>query len=100
MQMRSMKRKGHQVFLCSIKEVKDERMIEDIHIFREFSDVFPDELPGVPPVHDVKFSINLLQGTAPISKAPYKMTHVELQELKKQLEDMIDKGFIRPSVSP
>ncbi|KAL9246155.1 hypothetical protein vseg_019727 [Gypsophila vaccaria] len=75
-------------------------MIEDIHIARKFPDVFPDELPGVPLVRDVKFSIDLVPGTAPISKAPYRMSPVELQELKKQLEDMIEKGFIRPSVSP
>ncbi|KAL9242074.1 hypothetical protein vseg_016112 [Gypsophila vaccaria] len=75
-------------------------MIEDIHIVREFSDVFPDELPGVPHARDVEFSIDLVPGIAPISKAPFRMAPVELQELKKQLEDMIEKGFIRPSVSP
>nr|GFB33281.1 putative reverse transcriptase domain-containing protein [Tanacetum cinerariifolium] len=63
-------------------------------------DVFPDELPGIPPVREVEFNIELIPGAEPISKAPYRMAPVELKELKDQLQELIERGFIRPSVSP
>ena len=66
----------------------------------EFLDVFPEELLGLPPEREMKFSIDLLSGTIPISKAPYRMAPAELQELKVQLKELLEKGFIRPSVSP
>ncbi|XP_042958073.1 uncharacterized protein LOC122293599 [Carya illinoinensis] len=66
----------------------------------EFSDVFPEDLPGLPPDWEVDFSIDLLPGTAPISKAPYRMALVELKELKEQLKELLEKGYIGPSVSP
>jgi hypothetical protein len=59
-----------------------ERKIEDIHVVREFLDMFPDDLPGMPPKRAIEFKIELQPGTAPIAKAPYKMSHVELKELK------------------
>jgi hypothetical protein len=62
--------------------------------------VFPDDLPGMPPERAIEFKIELQPGTAPISKAPYKMSREELVELKIQLKDLLDKGFIRPSSSP
>jgi hypothetical protein len=65
----------------------------------EFPDVFPDELPGLPPDRDVEFGIELVPGTAPISMRPYRMPPDELAELKKQLEELSKKGFIRPSKS-
>ena len=71
-----------------------------MRVVNEYLDVFPEELPGLPPERELEFSIDLLPGTAPISKAPYRMAPVELQELKVQLKEMLDKGFIRPSVSP
>ena len=74
--------------------------LEDIPIVKEFPDVFPEELPGLPPDREIEFSIELLPGTGPISKAPYRMAPAELKELKLQLQDLLDKGFIRPSVSP
>ncbi|WVZ80237.1 hypothetical protein U9M48_027730 [Paspalum notatum var. saurae] len=64
------------------------------------SDVFPEELPGLPPDRDVEFSIELVPGTAPVSKRPYRMAPDELKELKTQLQEQLDKGFIRPSSSP
>jgi len=100
MKMVSMARKGHQIYLCSLQGVSAELKLEDIHVVKEFRDVFPDDLPGIPPERDVEFPIDLLPGTGPISKAPYRMAPAELQELKKQLEEMIEKGFIRPSASP
>ena len=63
-------------------------------------DVFPDELPGLPPQRVVDFSIELHPGTSPISMTPHRMTPVELQELRVQLQELLDKGFIRPSTSP
>jgi len=66
----------------------------------EFLDVFLEDLPGLPPDRVLEFSIDIILGTAPISKAPYRMAPVELAELKKQLQEYSDKGFIRPSVSP
>ena len=66
----------------------------------EFPDVFPDDLPGMPPDRDIEFIIELLPGTAPIAKRPYRMGVNELEELKKQLKELQEKGFIRPSSSP
>src|SRR4029453_4325601 len=77
-----------------------ELKLEEIHVVREFPDVFPDDLPGLPPERAIEFKIELQPGTAPISKSPYRMTPVELAELKVQLKDLLDKGFIRPSSSP
>ena len=67
---------------------------------REFLDVFPEELPGLPPEREVEFTIELLPEVAPISISPYRMAPIELKELKVQLQELLDKGFIRPSVSP
>ena len=66
----------------------------------EFFDVFPDELPGLPPAREVEFAIDLQPGVSPISMAPHRMAPIELQELKVQLEELLDMGFIRPSTSP
>ena len=66
----------------------------------EYEDVFPDELPGLPPHKDVDFVIELHLGTSPISMTPHRMAPVELQELKVQLQELLNKGFIRPSTSP
>lgn len=59
--------------------------------------MFPDELPGMPPQREIDFTIELLPGTAPVAIAPYRMAPAELRELKAQLQDLLDKGFIRPS---
>jgi hypothetical protein len=74
--------------------------LEDIPVACEFPDVFPDDLPGMPPDRDVEFIIELQLGTTPISRQPYKMTPKELYELKVQLTELLDKGHIRPSSSP
>ena len=66
----------------------------------EYVDVFPDELPGLPPQRVVDFGIELHPGTSPISMTPHTMAPVELQELRAQLQELLDKGFIRPSTSP
>jgi hypothetical protein len=74
--------------------------LEDIPIVCECPDVFPDDLPRMPPDRDIEFIIELQPVTAPISKRPYHMLPNELAELKAQLQDLLDKGFIRPSASP
>jgi hypothetical protein len=74
--------------------------LEEIPVVREFANVFPDELPGMPPDRDVEFVIELQPSTAPISKRPYRMPPKELAELKTQLQELLDKGYIRPSSSP
>jgi hypothetical protein len=76
-----------------------ESPIERIPVVRDYPDVFPDELPGMPPDRDIEFAIELQPGTAPISKRPYRMPPAELAELKKQLQELLDKGFICPSTS-
>jgi hypothetical protein len=77
-----------------------ESPVEKILVVCDYPDVFPDELPGMPPDRDIEFAIELQPGTAPISKRPYRMPLAELAELKKQLQELLDKGFIRPSTSP
>jgi hypothetical protein len=77
-----------------------ELKLEDIHVVHEFLDVFPDDLPGLPLERVIEFKIELQPGTTPIAKAPYKMSPVELKELKIQLHGFLDKGYIRPSTSP
>ena len=72
----------------------------DIPVVYEYPDVFPNDLPGMPPDRNVEFAIELQPGTAPISRRPYRMPPNELVELKKQLQELLDKGYIRPSTSP
>ena len=74
--------------------------IEYIRVVCEYSDVFPDDLPGMPPERDIEFIIDLLPDTAPIAKRPYRMSVGELEELKAQLKELLDKKFIHPSSSP
>ena len=74
--------------------------VEEVRVVRHFPDVFPEELPGLPPDRDVEFTIDLSPGTDPISLTPYRMASAELRELKIQLQELVDKGFIQPSVSP
>jgi hypothetical protein len=77
-----------------------ELKLEDISVVWEFLDVFSDDLPGMPPERAIEFKIELQPGTTPIAKAPYKMSPMELKELKIQLQGLLDKGYIRPSTSP
>src|SRR5262249_23560692 len=95
--------KGCEAFLANVVAIPDAGSagsIDDIEVAREFPDVFSDDLPGLPPVREIDFAIELLPGTNPISIPPYRMAPAELAELKKQLQDLLDKGLIRPSVSP
>nr|GEZ77094.1 putative nucleotidyltransferase, ribonuclease H [Tanacetum cinerariifolium] len=87
-------------FLAIIHDTtSDVPSIHDQPIASEFPDVFPDELPGIPSVREVEFNIELIPGLEPIFKAPYRMASIELKELKDQLQELLERGFIRPSVS-
>ncbi|WVZ93923.1 hypothetical protein U9M48_039873 [Paspalum notatum var. saurae] len=76
------------------------QLIKKILVVSDFPNVFSEELLGLPPDRDVEFAIELVPGTAPVSKRPYRMAPDELKELKTQLQEQLDKGFIRPSSSP
>ncbi|WVZ79921.1 LOW QUALITY PROTEIN: hypothetical protein U9M48_027444 [Paspalum notatum var. saurae] len=78
----------------------DAQALAKIPVVCGYPDVFPEELPGLPPDRDVEFKIDLVPGTAPVSRRPYRMAPDELRELKVQLQEQLDKGFIRPSSSP
>ena len=94
-------RKGCETFLAVILNSKRGQVyVEKIIVVREFLDVFPKELPSIPFEREVDLSIEIVLGIAPMSRAPYRMTPTELKELKSQLQELMDKGFIRPSVSP
>ena len=89
-------------FLASVVDKSKEKKLDptEVPVVREFIEVFPEELPGLPPSREISFKIELLPGTGPISKAPYRMAPAELKKLQTQLQELLDKGFIRPSHSP
>ena len=73
---------------------------EEVPVVKDYPDVFPEELPGMPPDRDIEFLIELLPGTGPISKRPYRIPANDLEEIKKQIKELLEKGFIRRSSSP
>ena len=91
--------KDHMSLTPTVNQVEGKKLV-DIPVVCEYPDVFPDDLPGMPPNRDVEFTIELQPGTAPISRRPYRMPPNELAELKKQLQELLDKGYICPSTSP
>ncbi|GJW11398.1 putative reverse transcriptase domain-containing protein [Tanacetum coccineum] len=78
----------------------EEKRLEDVPIVREFPEVFPEDLPGLPPARQVEFQIDLVPSAAPIARAPYRLAPAEMQELSTQLQELFEKGFIRPRFSP
>ncbi|KAA0058528.1 DNA/RNA polymerases superfamily protein [Cucumis melo var. makuwa] len=87
--------------LASVVDTREQEVsLSSEPVVREYPDVFPDELLGLPPPREIDFAIELELDTAPISRAPYRMAPAELKELKVQLQELLDKGFIGPSVSP
>ncbi|GJT23831.1 putative reverse transcriptase domain-containing protein [Tanacetum coccineum] len=97
--------KGCPFFLANVttKETKDKsekKRLEDISIVRDFPDVFPKDLPGLPPTRQVEFQIDLIPGAAPVARAPYRLAPSEMKELSEQLKELSDKGFIRPVPHP
>ncbi|GKE54413.1 putative reverse transcriptase domain-containing protein, partial [Tanacetum coccineum] len=96
---------GYHVFLAHItkKETKDkskEKRLEEVPIVCDYLKVFPEDLPGVPPNQQMEFQIDLVPGVAPIARAPYRLAPSKMKELSDQLQELSDKGFIRPSFSP
>nr|GEZ34583.1 putative reverse transcriptase domain-containing protein [Tanacetum cinerariifolium] len=86
--------------LSSIVEKEPiERRLEDVPVICKFLDVFPEDLPGLPPPRQVEFEIELVPGAAHVARAPYRLAPSEMKELAKQLQEVSDKGFIRPSSS-
>ncbi|KAI3700447.1 hypothetical protein L2E82_45076 [Cichorium intybus] len=100
-QARSSVSKGGTSYLAYVSVAKSEQAgKESIKIVNEFPDVFPEELPGLPPDRQVEFAIELVLGAAPVARAPYRLAPSEMEELRKQLEELLDLGFFRPSSSP
>nr|GEV53499.1 putative reverse transcriptase domain-containing protein [Tanacetum cinerariifolium] len=94
-------KKGFPIFLAHIttKEVEDkskEKRLEDVPVVRDFPEVFPEDLPGLPPIRPVEFQIDLVPGAAPVARAPYRLAPFEMKELAEQLKELSNKGFIRP----
>ncbi|GJY83655.1 putative reverse transcriptase domain-containing protein [Tanacetum coccineum] len=94
---------GNEILIVTVKEDKDEskeKRLEDVPTVRDFPEVFPEDLPGLPPVRQVEFQIDLIPGAAPVARALYRLAWSEMVELSTQLQELSDKGFIRPSSSP
>ncbi|GKE98627.1 putative reverse transcriptase domain-containing protein, partial [Tanacetum coccineum] len=94
-----------QIFLAHITTKKEEdkskeKQLKDVPIVRDFPEVFPEDLPGLPPARPVEFQIDLIPRVAPVARAPYRLAPFEMKELLEQLQELSDKGFIRPSSSP
>ncbi|GJV35579.1 putative reverse transcriptase domain-containing protein [Tanacetum coccineum] len=97
--------KGCHVFLAHVttKETEDKsekKLLEDVPIVQNTSEVFPEEFPGLPLTRQVEFQIDLILGAAPVARAPYRLAPSKMKELSNQLQELSDKGFIRPSSSP
>ncbi|PKA51095.1 RNA-directed DNA polymerase like [Apostasia shenzhenica] len=96
-----MMKKGYVAYLAMTMNIKDKTIeVQNVPVINEYSDVFPENLSGLLPNREIEFAIDLILGTEPISKAPYRMVVSELRELKTQLHELLDKGYIRPSVFP
>ncbi|XP_035843487.1 uncharacterized protein LOC118490207 [Helianthus annuus] len=94
-------RKQNFAFLAHIVEQKGKgKNISEVPVVCDFPDVFPEDLPGLPPSRSVDFRIDLVPGATPVAKAPYRLAPSEMQELSSQLQELLDKGFIRPILSP
>ncbi|GJY82156.1 putative reverse transcriptase domain-containing protein [Tanacetum coccineum] len=97
--------KGCQIFLAHVttKETEDKskkKRLEDVPIIRDFPEVFPEDLPCLPPSRQVELQIDLVPGAAPVARAPYRLAPSEMKELSEQLKELSDKGFIKPGSSP
>ncbi|KAI3827455.1 hypothetical protein L1987_01530 [Smallanthus sonchifolius] len=93
--------RGCKAFMACVADVNERvKEIHDVPVVNQFVDVFPDELPGIPPDREIEFGIDLMSGAKSVAKAPYRLAPPEMKELMEQLQELLDKGFIRPSVSP
>jgi hypothetical protein len=93
-------RQGCRLYVVEVVKDRKGPSLDQYPVLSEFQDVFPNELPGLPPERELDFTIELKPGVEPISKTPYRMTAPELCELQMQLKELLDLALIRPSVSP
>ncbi|XP_073137245.1 uncharacterized protein [Henckelia pumila] len=102
MQAKQLVHDGCEAFLniISLTEMPAHPGILDVDVVRDFGDVFPGDVAGIPPDREVEFSIELVPNNVPISKAPYRLAPTKMNQLKEQIQELLDKGFIRPSFSP
>ncbi|GKF96976.1 hypothetical protein Tco_0292797 [Tanacetum coccineum] len=89
-----------QVTSKKTEDKSKERRLEDVPIVREFPEVFPEDLSGLPSARQVEFQIDLVPGAVPVARAPYRLAPTKMQELSTQLQELSDREFIRPSFSP
>ncbi|GJZ67953.1 hypothetical protein Tco_0631193 [Tanacetum coccineum] len=93
--------RGSQLFLAQCQErTSTKKTLQDVSVIRNFPEVFPDDLPGLPPPRQVEFRIELVPGATLVTRAPYRLAPSELKELSDQLKELLEKGFIRPRSSP
>jgi hypothetical protein len=101
LQLRKSMRKGCKLYsILALNEKGVVEGLEHLPVVKEFADVFPKELPGMPPERELEFTIDLKLGTEPIARTPNRMLTPELKEMKMQLKELLDLALIRPSVSP
>ena len=102
MQLKKFCRKGFQLYETHILEATGDEIprLEDYQVLQEFKDVFPNEIPGIPPKRGIDFTIELVPGVAPVSKTPYRMSTPEMLELNMQLQELLENNYIWSSVSP
>ncbi|GJV53932.1 hypothetical protein Tco_1449673 [Tanacetum coccineum] len=91
---------AHNTSAKMVEDKSEKKRLEDVPIVQDFPEVFPEDLPGLPPTRQVEFQIDLVPGAAPVARAPYRLAPSEMKELSEQLKELSDKGFIRPSSSP
>ncbi|GJV94024.1 putative reverse transcriptase domain-containing protein [Tanacetum coccineum] len=92
--------RGSNITATKDKDKSKGKQLKDVPVVQEFLEVFPEELPGIPPTRQVEFRIDLVPGATHVSRAPYRLAPSEMKELAEQLQELTDKGFIRPSSSP
>ncbi|GJU46031.1 putative reverse transcriptase domain-containing protein [Tanacetum coccineum] len=94
-------KRGCHLFLAHVTEKESkEKRLKDVPVICDFPEVFPEELPGLLPLRQVDFRIDLVPGAAPVARAPYRLAPSEMRELSVQLQELLEKGFFRPSSSP
>ncbi|MCI14415.1 RNA-directed DNA polymerase (Reverse transcriptase), partial [Trifolium medium] len=97
---RSLKAQENVFVMFSSLIMEEKSEVDALPVVYEFPDVFSDDISDLPPEREVEFAIDVMPGTSPISMAPYRLSVTELEKLKEQLEELLEKRFVRPSVSP
>nr|GFB43167.1 reverse transcriptase domain-containing protein [Tanacetum cinerariifolium] len=97
---KGMHQDGLQITAKKEGDKSEGKHLKDVPVVRDYLEVFPEDLPGLPPVRPVEFQIDLIPGAAPVARAPYRLAPSKMKELSEQLKELSEKGFIRPSSSP